>query len=121
MDFTPYLPRENERKDEYYHRLWLSDLWDTISVSDINVPNEVIRIIQHTKLYVWRQPRERLAEMMRQFEEDMLKPTDTRSYLWLKMYCKRLYKRKNMLCTIKTYPNPPTCPPIQRQPSTLRT
>ena len=115
MNFIPYMPRPCEDTKDYYHRLWMSDLWDTVSTMEYDVPNQIIRTIVNMKRYVYSRSLEDLVKMLKNFENDLMKPDlDRRHYEWVKVYCRRLNRRKNMAFR-RTYPqrkliSPPTLP-----------
>lgn len=107
MDYRPYLPHYEEPLNEYFDRIWLSDLWDKMSLASYDVPNEQIRNIQCCKYHVWTASREQLAVMADNLERKMMdRSISARSYRWLQTYCRRIYKRKNMLCAEMKYPEP---------------
>ena len=124
MDFKPYLPHVNESVSAYTHRLWISDLWDKIPFDMCVFPNETIKNLQRLKWYVWSRDRKQLAETMNKVEVEMRQVACNTRYEWLKVYARRLYKRKNMIGA-KTYqpklkPKSRSISPVGFVPSSLR-
>ena len=75
----------------------MSDLWDEVSTMSYDVPNDIIRTIVNMKRYVYSRSLEDLVKMLKNFENDLMKPDlDRTHYEWVKMYCRRLNRRKNM-------------------------
>jgi hypothetical protein len=113
MDYTPYLRLPDESNVDYYRRLWLSDLWDKIPLSDFNVPNECIRKLQSTKFYIWTASREQLAALANSLERKLMnRNLNKDDYVSIKTYCRRIYKRKNLYCPAVSY----TLPSRSRRP-----
>jgi hypothetical protein len=97
MDFSTYLERPDENAKDYYHRLWMSDLWDKVSTNQYDVPNQLIRTIVNMKRYVYGLTREQLVRLSNHFEADLSSNAiDTMHYEWVKMYYRRIQRRKNM-------------------------
>jgi len=119
MDYTPYLPRPGEAQADYYHRVWLSDLWDKISTMHYGgVPNSAINTIIVMKRFVFSRTCQELVNLMKTFEERMLdRNVDPMFYEWAKVYCRRIYKRKNTAFRnappiVKSVAVPPPSQPI---------
>jgi len=120
MDFTAYLQRENEGLTAYTHRLWMTDLWDKISFDTSFAPNQTIENLQRLKWHIWSRSRQQLAELMVKVEDEMRHVQCNIRYEWLKMYARRIYKRKNMI-RAKTYiEKKPSVSPVGFVPSPLR-
>jgi hypothetical protein len=100
----------------------MSDLWDTISLDTSIAPNQTIQNLQRLKWHVLSRTRKQLVETMTKVEEEMRHVACNIRYEWLKMYARRLYKRKNMLGA-KRYEIKKTrsISPVGFVPSPLRT
>ena len=97
MDFKDYLPHNNEDVATYAHRLWLTDLWDKIPFNIAIAPNSTIENMQKLKWHVWTRDRRQLARIMVSLEAELRTVACDKQYAWLKMYARRIYKRKNLL------------------------
>jgi len=109
MDYTPYLPRPGEAQADYYHRVWLSDLWDKVSTMQYEAaPNNAIHTIIVMKRFVFSRTCQELVNLMKTFEQRMLdRNIDHMFYEWAKVYCRRIYKRKNTAFR--------TAPPVKKE------
>lgn len=111
-----------ESNEAYYHRLWVSDAWDTIfDLVKQDPTNEILRTIANIKRYVFSRNRKELVTIMKHFEAVCAdKTVDARTFEWAKVYLRRIYRRKNTFQTTAQRPvrmKPGTCPP---PPSHLR-
>jgi hypothetical protein len=109
MDYTPYLPRSGEDESEYYHRVWLSDLWDKVSTMEYQgIPNNAIQTVIVMKRFVFSRNCQELVSLMKTFEDRVLeRKTDLLFCEWAKVYCRRIYRRKNTAFR--------TAPPVKKE------
>lgn len=121
MDYTPYLPRSGEDESEYYHRVWLSDLWDKVSTMEYQgIPNNAIQTVIVMKRFVFSRNCQELVSLMKTFEDRVLeRKTDLLFCEWAKVYCRRIYRRKNT--AFRTAPPAPAAPVPKTETRSPRT